>query len=338
MLDKELMGLLGESFKKDVKVSRISEDIKGKAIVLYGGNNVGKTKQASHLPNPIFLPCEKGMNAINGAIVLKTNSWADLQKNGRKLTSKKFVKLLQTGKTITVVVDGIERIGNYVKDYLCKKYEVSTIGEARGGFGAWEEYENLVWSWVDNLISVGYTVVFIGHSKLDKKSDKYIITGDERAIKPIRDNADIVAYLESNGVDSEGKEILSTAYLAETDDYFARARFTHMPTKIETFTADNLIKTIVESIKEQNIAEGFESVDFEEQQDIYKNEDNFNSVKEEIKELFATMQENEKTEEYLEVVENHLGEDCPVSEANEGQLELLKCIRNDLEEIIENLD
>lgn len=338
MLDKELMGLLGESFKDDVKVSRISEDIRGKTIVLYGGNNVGKTKQASHLPNPIFLPCEKGMNAINGAIVLKTNSWADLQKNGRKLTSKKFVKLLQTGKPITVVVDGIERIGNYSKDYLCKKYEVSTIGEARGGFGAWEEYENLVWSWVNNLISVGYTVVFIGHSKLDKKSDKYIITGDERAIKPIRDNADIVAYLESNGVDSEGKEILSTAYLAETDDYFARARFTHMPTKIETFTADNLIKTIVESIKEQNIAEGFESVDFEEQQDIYKNEDNFNSVKEEIKELFATMQENEKTEEYLEVVENHLGEDCPVSEANEGQLELLKCIRNDLEEIIENLD
>ena len=82
--DKELMGLFEKEFKDDMKISRVSEDLRGKVIVLYGSNNVGKTLQASRFKNPIFLPCEKGMNAINGAMVLKTNSWSDLKKNGRK--------------------------------------------------------------------------------------------------------------------------------------------------------------------------------------------------------------------------------------------------------------
>jgi hypothetical protein len=124
-----------------------------------------------------------------------------------------YKKLLDEGNQITVVIDGIERIGNYVKNYLCSKYDVSTIGEARSGFGAREEYENAVWLWVDNLISLGYTVVFIGHEKLDNKKDKYIITGDERAIKPIRDNADILVIFASplNSLLKTDKILLSIA-------------------------------------------------------------------------------------------------------------------------------
>ena len=340
-MDKDLLSLFQKEFKADATISRISEDIRGKVIVLYGGNNVGKTLQSAKFPNPIFLPCEKGMNAVNGALVLKTTSWSDLKKNGKKLTGKKFVKALQAGSTMTVVVDGIERIGNYVKDYLCSKYDVATIGKANGGFGAWEEYENLVWSFVDNLISVGYTVVFIGHEKLDTKKDKYVITGDERAIKPIRDNADIVAYLHSNGISEEGETIHSSAYLAETDGFFARTRFSYMDTYIEDFTAENLINCIVEGIKKQNEAEGFESVSFEEQQEIYDDGDeSFEDVKQEIKELFTQMSEigEDAVDAYASIVEDHLGEDISVSQATERQIEALKCIRDELADYIEGIE
>lgn len=333
----EVLALLNKEFKGEAKISRVSEDLRGKVIVLYGGNNVGKTKQSSKFENPIFLPVEKGMNAINGAMVLPTASWSDLKKNGRKLTSKKFKQLLDNGVQMTIVVDGMERLGNYAKDYLCTKYEVATIGKANGGFGAWEEYENMIWSWVDNIISIGYTVVFIGHEKFDNKKDKYVITGDERAIKPIRDNADIVCYLKSNGVDDSGKEIKSSAYLAETDEYFARTRFTHMDTYIEEFTAENLKEAIVEGIRKQNKEEGVESVSFEEQQKIYNNDETFEEVVEEIKELFVKMNDLDALDQYSEIVEDHLG-DTPVSEATKGQLDLLKCIRDELEESLEELE
>lgn len=338
-MDSNILSVFSKEFKGEAKITRISEDLRGKVIVLYGGNNVGKTFQSSRFPNPVFLPCEKGMNAINGALVLKTNSWSDLKKNGKKLAGKKFTKLLDEGNQITVVIDGIERIGNYVKNYLCSKYDVSTIGEARSGFGAWEEYENAVWLWVDNLISLGYTVVFIGHEKLDNKKDKYIITGDERAIKPIRDNADIVAYLKSNGLDEEGKPVHSSAYLAETEDFFARTRYTYMDTFIEDFTVENLTQTIIDGIKKQNEAEGFDSVSFAEQQQIYDDGDEtFEDIVEEIKELFGRMQELDASEDYLSIVEEHLGEGIPVSQATKNQFEAVKCIRNDLQDRIEELE
>ena len=338
-MDKGILELFNKEFKDDVKISRVSEDLRGKVIVLYGGNNVGKTFQSSRFPNPVFLPCEKGMNAINGAMVLKTTSWSDLKKNGKKLAGKKFVDALKQGTQITVVIDGIERIGNYVKNYLCSKYDVDTIGKANGGYGAWEEYENLVWSWVDNLIGLGYTVVFIGHEKLDSKKDKYIITGDERAIKPIRDNADIVAYLSPNGTNEEGKSLHSSAYLVETEDFFARTRFTYMDTYIEDFTAESLTETIIEGIKKQNEAEGFDSVSFQEQQEIYdEGDETFEDVVDEIKELFTQMQELNATDDYADIVEEHLGEDISVSQATKNQFESLQCIRDDLKEKIEELE
>ena len=336
-MNSNILSVFQKEFKDEAMLTRISEDLRGKVIVLYGKNNVGKTLQSSHFPNPVFLPCEKGMNAINGALVLKTTSLNDLKKNGRKLASKKFTKLLQEGEQITVVVDGIERIGNYAKAYLCSKHDVSTIGEARNGYGAWEEYENLVWSWVDGIISLGYTVVFIGHEDYDKKIEQMVIKGDERVIKPIRDNADVVAYLKSNGIAEDTKEpIHSSAYLAETEDFFARTRFSYMDTYIEDFTAENLTEVIIEGIKKQNQAEGFDSVSFEEQQKIYKDDEelSLDDLKEELKEYYEQFDENDRLEEFADIVQEHLGE-TKISEATEKQIELLKCIKDDIEALLE---
>lgn len=338
-ISAELQKLLNKNFKGDVKISRVNPDLRGKVIILYGGNNVGKTRQSSKFKNPIFLPVEKGLNATNNAMVLKTSNWNDLKKNGRKLAGKDFVNLLKTGEQITIVVDGIERIGNYCKNYLCSKYDVDTIGKANGGFGAWEEYENLVWSWVDNLIGLGYTVVFIGHEKFDKKKDKFIIAGDERAIKPIRDNADIVCYLSSNGTDENNEVIPSSAYLAETDKFFARSRFDYMDTYIECFTADNLEKVVVEGIKKQNEEEGCDNVSFEEQQEIYEEEDiTYEEAIQQIKDLYLQFSKTEELEDiYMDIVEEHLGEGVAVSEATVKQLEALVCIRDDLQEKLDEM-
>ena len=197
----------------------------------------------------------------------------------------------------------------------------------------------MVWSWVDNLISLGYTVLFIGHEKFDTKKEKYVITGDERAIKPIRDNADIVAYLSSNGLDEEGTPVHSSANLAETDDFFARTRFTYMDTYIEDFTAETFTDTIIEGIKKQNKAEGFDNVSFHEQQEIYdEGDETFEDVVEEIKELFGQMKDLEATDAYLDIVEEHLGEGVAVSQATKNQFESLQCIRDDLKEQIEELE
>lgn len=339
-ISNKLQELLAKNFKHDVQISRVSPDLRGKVIVLYGGNNVGKTSQSAKFKNPIFLPVEKGLNATNGAVALKTASWSDLQKNGKKLARKEFTDLLKSGEQVTLIIDGIERIGTYCQNYLCSKHEVDDIGKANNGFGCWKEYDSLVWTWVDNIIGLGYTVVFIGHEKLDKKKDKYIIDGDERNIKPIRDNADIVCYLKSNGTDDKYNVIPSSAYLAETDDFFARTRFPYMDTYIEEFSADTLETAIVDGIKKQNKVEGFDdNISFEEQQRIYGDDkESLDDVIDEIKEYYEKLDKLDKIDDYLDIVSEHLGEDGKVSEATEKQLESLICIRDDLMEKLEELE
>lgn len=340
-ISEGLMGLLQKNFKENVKVTKVSPDLRGKVIVIYGGNNLGKTNQTAKFKNPIFLPVEKGLNATNGAIALKTTNWNDLVRNGSKLAGKEFVDFLKTGEQVTVIIDGYERIGTYCQNFLCSKYGVDDIGDTNDGFGCWKEYETLIWNWVDKLISLGYTVVFVGHEEeikiKGKGTGKYDMIGDKRTVKPIRDNADIVCYLRSNGIDEEGRVIPSSAYLAETEEFFARCRFPYVPTEIEEFSAENFEKAVVEGIKYQNELEGASNdTTFEEQQEIYaKEEVDFKDVVATIKDMAKELNDKGLVDSYYGVVDQFLGEGANISEATQKNLEALIAIRDNLQEILD---
>lgn len=338
-LNQNIADLFNNEFRTDVKISSISPDLRGKAIVIYGGNNVGKTTQMSKMKNSVFMPFEKGMNAIDGALVLKNASWTDFKRNVKKLSAKKFLQALESGEQITVICDGFERAGLYCQRYIEQKYDAFDVADARGGFGAWSQYEKEFWTEIDKLLSIGYTVVFIGHEAINKKKgDKFFPKGDTRCVSPIVDNADIVVYVEANGVDDKGNTILSSGYLAETDDFFARCRFPYVTNMIEEFTAENLEKAIVEGIKKQLEIEGAEGVSFTEQQEIYKGDEySHEELKQMIGDLYMKMEELDCLDSYQEIVEEFLGS-TPVSESSKKQIEPLVCIKEALEEKLAELE
>ena len=69
------------------QVSVVAKGLEGKRIMIYGGNNLGKTKQATRMKKPFYLPFEKGVNAIGGIPFVPINSWADFKKVNKQLTS-----------------------------------------------------------------------------------------------------------------------------------------------------------------------------------------------------------------------------------------------------------
>ncbi|WP_310877198.1 AAA family ATPase [Priestia megaterium] len=277
---------------------------------------------------------EDGIRAISGVPFLPINNWRDFKKINKQLTDPKTIdkakELYQT-----IIFDEVFTAARYCQDFLCKKHGVETIGEGNGGYGLWKEYENEFWTELDKLMKSGYTLLFIGHEQKDKDTEQIIPKGDVRSMQPIRDNADVVAYLTSNGIDEEGKVVKSSAWFAETEKFFARSRFDHIDTYLEEFTAENLEKVISVAIERQEEADGIKAVTYEEQKESFTSEElDYDQIMQELKGIAGEFQKAGKWDELTEVVEKHLGEGKRVTECKKSQVQVMAVILDELRDLL----
>jgi hypothetical protein len=315
------------------QISVVAKGLEGKVITIYGSNNLGKTKQATRMKKPFYLGFEKGIRAISGIPFLPINNWRDFKKINKQLTDP---KTLEQAKQLyqTIIFDEVYTSALYCQDFLCKKHGVESVGEGNNGYGLWKEYESEFWTEIDKLLGTGYTLVFISHQE-ETKEGKAIPKGDKRSIKPIIDNSDIVVYLTSNGVDEDKNVIKSSAWFAETDEFFARSRFDYIDTYLPEFTAENLEKVIATAIERQEEAEGVKAVSYEEQNERFKSDAlNYDDLMEQINEVGSQLVENEMLEDLQYVVEKHLGVGKKVSECKKTQVQSMALILDDLRELL----
>jgi len=312
--------------------SVVAKGLEGKIITVYGGNNLGKTLQATKMGKAFFMPMEKGLGAISGVKFLPVNSWAEFVKH-----SKAFAKNKEKSREMydTIVIDSLDAFAKYATRYVCNQYGVNRLKDGNDGFGLWTEYATEVWEAVDRLVGIGLTVVFIAHAQEDKQG-KMRPKGDARTISPVIDQSDIVMYLHSNGVDENGKVINSSGYLAETEHYFARSRFTHIDTYLPEYTAETLEQAIIKAIELEEKESGTSAVSYDEQQETFASaEVDFATLKQNTIDLFnelATVPDAD-IEGLLELQAKYLGKDKKVSEARPMQQEAISLLFDELVEL-----
>lgn len=315
------------------QISTVAKGLEGKVITIVGSNSLGKTKQATRMERPFYLGFEKGIRAIAGIPFLPINKWSDFKKINKQLTDPKTLDKAKE-KYQTIIFDEVYTSALYCQDFLCKKHGVDTIGEGNGGFGLWKEYESEFWTEIDKLLSTGYTLIFISHED-ETKEGKRIPKGDKRSIKPIIDNSDVVAYLTSNGIDEDGNVVKSSAWFAETPQFFARSRFDYMATHVAEFTAENLEEAIAEGIRKQEEAEGITAVSYEQQNNSLKSEEfNFEEVLAEVNELGGKLANAGHLEDLLSLVKKHLG-DKKVADAKPSDIDFLYLLLLDIKDMVE---
>lgn len=338
--------VMKKSFKGQVKVTTVTPDLRGKIIITYGGNSTGKTSVLSQFPNSAIIACNGGTNAINNALVLEVTNWADI-KNYIKtfLSNKEMLSALKEGETIVIGIDEMEYMGNYLYKSLKAKYEKDEKMSAKQKkYAIAQDYSKEIWEISRQIKDTAFTIIMTGHASMDNLRTKKIdIAGEVEVIKPFKDIADVVLYLESNGTDKEGNVIPSTAYTRETKDFFARSKFTELPERIEEYTAENFTNVLIEAIEKQNKKDGVENIGFferEEQEGYNRKEENFDDVIEEIKDMvdkIENIDEKNDNEEcgtfFDETVEKYL-QGISVKEATPSQLEAIILIRNDLEDFL----
>jgi hypothetical protein len=319
------------------QISTVAKGLEGKVITIVGGNNLGKTKQATRMKKPLYLAFEKGLNAIAGVPFMSINKWSDFVKVVRQLEKNK-----EKAKEVyqTIIFDQVGDSAKFCSKHVCNAYGVDRIKDGNDGFGLWNEYETEYWEQISKLIGLGFTVVFIAHADADKKG-KFYPKGDKRSLAPVINNSDIVVFLQSNGVDEDDRVIKSSAYLAETDEFFARSRFDYIDTYIEEYTAENLEKAIIEAIERQEEAEGIQAVTYFEQKSTQESEEyDFEELMEKATEVIGTIMENEEdqSKKITKIIEKHLGKGSKLSEADEDQVDIVSLIVDDLQDLLEDLE
>lgn len=309
----------------------LAKGLAGKSLLIYGSNSTGKTSQAIRASKPFVIATESGLNATAGIPYARVMSWSDLKKLVKQFTSKQTVDKARAMYD-TIIIDEMYAASLLAQNYCISTYGEGalTLGDSNGKVNLYQAYEKEFFTMVNTLLSASYTVIFIGHEQ-QKQNEKIQPKGDKRCVDPIKDFVDYVVYCRSNGVDENGKVIKSSAYLAETDEFFARSRFDGTPTYIPEFTIENLEEAIKIGIEAKEKETGIAAVSYEEQKEqntakIY----DYDELMDLLQDVGGRFAASDNMDILTEIVEDTLGAGKKVSECTKKQIEAMTYIYNEL--------
>ena len=253
---------------RSLKKSTICDSLKGAKVIVYGGNNLGKTYQMSRFTDKVLLLATEAGYGAADCVIQEVTSWVQFKDIVKQLTSEKVDKEDKDGRMEwetmqdmydTIVIDTVENLVDLAEKQTCVEFGVRDLSEIEDSRkNGYLIYRKDFKATVDRLCHFGYTVIFISHEefveKTDAKGNKYRYMqpkGSENikgSTRFVRDLCDFCIALVSNGVDEDGNPIPSSAYCKETKTIFARRRYAMIPF-IKEFTAENLKKAMLDAMR-----------------------------------------------------------------------------------------
>lgn len=352
----------------NLEETTITTGLEGKILAWYGTNNVGKSHVASKLfpGKTLWLATEKGYNAISGMRKVDVESWNDFRQVVSQLTVKNEKKREKVRAMYQcVVVDVADRLPNLATAYIISTYNMQNaeksdftpITELSGVpyGGGYTMLNKEMDSQINKLALSGYCVVLIFHDEIRKVKEgreeyEYIVPKNtfNKAGNALKDIPDFMIYLESQGVDEDGRALLSIGHCVQHKEYFARSRFTECPETINPFTANNLKETVRIACEREAEKQGVSTITYAEeeaQREKEKTEKKKSATEliEEIKPIYGVLRKAKLTAAVNKIVGDFLGYDendkpNKISEADDSQVEALQYIYDKLVDLAEEKD
>ena len=116
----------------DLEPSKISRDLKGKFILLYGQPKTGKSTFGSQLPRALFMNFEQGTNALAGIKSMPIMKWTDAKKVLSELRQPRAREIFDS-----VVVDTASIAWQLCEKYICQREGVDSIRDVPWGKKPW---------------------------------------------------------------------------------------------------------------------------------------------------------------------------------------------------------
>lgn len=333
-------------------VSRVTDDINGVAICLWGMNGVGKTPVAVGMPKPYYLAFEGGLTGIDGVPFAPMRNWKDflafVKWATSPTTSAKAHEMAQT-----IICDTVDVMADYCMDYICAKLGIQSLGETRytadgkrdGSVNAYSEFGREFRRATRALRNGGFTLVYIAHDggyrdevdpATQQKYSKMYPSGDKRAIEAVCNDVDVLGYMRAVPVDENGKTVFSTIYFAPNTQFHTRSRYPDIVPYIPEVTADKLVKAIIDAKKAELNRKGATAATFEEQQKPFvqpANSPTFEELRDTVKEHAIKLSQSGRKPEYDAIVEKYLGKGKGVMDATPEQRQLVEMILLEIQDL-----
>ena len=327
------------------EVSCVTAGLKGKSILLYGGNRTGKTQNCAAAPKALFLRFENGLGAISNARNFPIDKWTKYTDIVKQLTSP--VNAAKAHEMYeTIVIDTIDRMLALGEEYVCNVFGVIGVDRdstGKKGYGVWREYRAEVSKWINMLTNAGYTIIFIGHDDVrtlqndrGEEYNKIYPRGDRRSVDFIADICDIIAYACNCSNDENGNSVKSTLYLDGTSAFLAGSRFPKLVPVIPEWDIHKLEEAVSKAVNEGAESVGatvynYEDIAATQMAAIAKEEATKRPLADIVSDIgskvAAMVAKNGNKDEYEEILEQELGNrEFRAQEATEKQREQLEQI------------
>lgn len=305
----------------------------GQKALLYGGNSLGKTFQASKMPKPLLLMTEAGANGVK-CKKLPVNKWATFKDVVKQLTDEKTLDQMKE-QYFTIIIDTLENLVSLSEQAVCSEFGVRDLSEITGKQNGYSIYRKDFKSQVNKLCSCGYFVLFIDHEEIVELEDP--ITGEKyNFVQPkgsgniksstrfVRDMCDFTFFVHGGETDENGDAIPSSLLCKQTRHAFARSRYA-IQTFVKPFTAKNMEDAIIKAIEKSANDEGANLSDWKPDTSDYTVQDWIDMISPYYKAIYKKDSEKAKA-----IVENELGAGAKVSKATDEQKMELENIYNQM--------
>ena len=244
--------------------SKISRDLKGKFLLIYGQPKTGKSTFGSQLPRALFMNFEQGTNALAGIKSQPILRWTDAKKVLTQLRKPQAKEIFDT-----IVVDTASIAWQLCEKYICQRENVDSIRDVPWGQG-WGMLKQEFSEFWREITLLGFGILFIAHSK-DKPTEMRNEDGEAiTAVCPdlpnqcytiINSIVDIIGYLQVQmNPDGTSERFL---YTRSTPTIFAGSRYQYLAPKIK-FGYQELVDAIGDAINKAVELDGAQVTDHTE--------------------------------------------------------------------------
>ena len=244
--------------------SKISRDLKGKFLLIYGQPKTGKSTFGSQLPRSLFMNFEQGTNALAGIRSVPILRWTDAKKVLTQLRKPQAKEMYDS-----IVVDTASIAWQLCEKYICQRENVDSIRDVPWGQG-WNMLKAEFSEFWREITLLGFGILFIAHSK-DKPTEMRNEDGEAiTAVCPdlpnqcytiINSIVDIIGYLQVQmNPDGSSERYL---YTRSTPYVFAGSRYQYLAPKIK-FGYQELVDAIGDAIDKAVELDGAQVTDHTE--------------------------------------------------------------------------